>query len=45
MFKSKIVFRDGWFHTGDILYYDENQNFYVVDRIKDMIKVIFYIVI
>ena len=36
---TKEALHDGWFHTGDILYYDEKQNFYVVDRIKDMIKV------
>jgi fatty-acyl-CoA synthase len=26
----------GWFHTGDMVYYDEEWYFYVVDRKKDM---------
>ncbi len=29
--------RDGWFHTGDIGRRDENGNFFVVDRLKDMV--------
>ncbi|MCL7452134.1 MAG: long-chain fatty acid--CoA ligase [Anaerolineae bacterium] len=27
---------EGWFHTGDLVYYDEERYFYVVDRKKDM---------
>ncbi|KAK4884448.1 hypothetical protein RN001_000719 [Aquatica leii] len=29
---------DGFYHTGDIGYYDKDKNFYVVDRIKELIK-------
>ena len=29
----------GWFHTGDIVYYDEDGDFFVVDRLKELIKV------
>ncbi|XP_037042998.1 luciferin 4-monooxygenase-like [Bradysia coprophila] len=29
---------EGWLHTGDIGYFDEDLQFYVVDRIKELIK-------
>ncbi|RXG52957.1 4-coumarate--CoA ligase-like 6, partial [Armadillidium vulgare] len=31
--------KNGWFLTGDIGYYDEEEFFYVTDRIKNIIKV------
>lgn len=32
------AWRNGWFHTGDGFKYDEDGNFYFVDRIKDAIR-------
>ncbi|KAL6237274.1 hypothetical protein BDW75DRAFT_204683 [Aspergillus navahoensis] len=32
------TFSDGWIRTGDILKMDEHQNFWVTDRLKEMIK-------
>jgi long-chain acyl-CoA synthetase len=32
--------RDGWLHTGDIAMMDEEGYFFIVDRIKDMIKTV-----
>jgi len=31
--------RDGWLYTGDIAYYDEDCHVFIVDRIKELIKV------
>ena len=28
-----------WLHSGDIAYYDESHRFYIVDRLKELIKV------
>lgn len=36
---TKEVFdKDGFLHTGDVVYYDEDYCFYIVDRIKEMFK-------
>lgn len=35
---SATIDKDGWLHTGDIGYYDENREFFIVDRIKELIK-------
>lgn len=29
---------DGWLRTGDLAYYDNEQYFYIVDRLKELIK-------
>ena len=34
-----VLTKDGWLKTGDIAYYDKDSFFYIVGRIKDMIKV------
>lgn len=35
---AKVIDAEGWFHTGDIAYVDEDGYFYIVDRIKELIK-------
>ena len=34
-----IMKRDGWLYTGDIAYYDDHERFFIVGRIKELIKV------
>lgn len=33
----EVLSADGWFHSGDAGYFDENGYLYLVDRVKDMI--------
>lgn len=35
--ETRKVLRDGWFHTGDLGYLDDERYLFVVDRIKDMV--------
>lgn len=36
---SETLDEEGWLHTGDVAYYDEDGYFYIVDRCKELIKV------
>ncbi len=38
--ETAAALRGGWLHTGDIAKMDEDGYFYIVDRIKDMIKTV-----
>jgi fatty-acyl-CoA synthase len=33
---AEVIDDEGWFHTGDLAYYDEGWYFYIVDRKKEM---------
>ncbi|KAF4532198.1 hypothetical protein B566_EDAN002260 [Ephemera danica] len=35
---AQTIDKEGWLHTGDVGYYDEDESFFVVDRIKELIK-------
>jgi fatty-acyl-CoA synthase len=36
--KTAEAFLYGWFHSGDLGYFDDTGHLYIVDRIKDMVK-------
>lgn len=35
---AESITPDGWLHSGDTGYYDEEGHFYIVDRLKELIK-------
>jgi len=35
---SETIDSDGWLHSGDVGFYDEDKQFFVVDRLKELIK-------
>ena len=35
---SEAIDSDGWLHTGDLAHYDEDHWFYIVGRLKELIK-------
>ncbi|XP_044760951.1 bacitracin synthase 3-like [Coccinella septempunctata] len=35
---NNCIDKDKWLHTGDVAYYDEEKYFFIVDRIKELIK-------
>ena len=35
---ANTIDADGWFHSGDIGYVDDDGFFYIVDRVKELIK-------
>lgn len=36
---KETIDKEGWLHTGDVAYYDEDEYFFIVDRTKELIKV------
>lgn len=36
---KEVLLDDGWLRTGDIGHYDEDEHFFVTDRLKELIKV------
>ncbi len=37
--REMICLAEGWLRTGDIAVYDEGEHFFIVDRMKELIKV------
>ncbi len=35
---AQMIDKDGWLHTGDVGYADDDGYFYIVDRVKELIK-------
>ena len=35
---AESITADGWFHSGDTGHYDEEGHFFIVDRLKELIK-------
>lgn len=35
---KQIIDGEGWLHTGDLGYYDQDEHFFIVDKLKDLIK-------
>jgi len=35
---TATIDNEGWLHTGDVGYFDNSYNFYIVDRLKELIK-------
>lgn len=35
---NRSIDKNGWLHTGDIAYIDDDGDIFIVDRIKELIK-------